>query len=707
MGVRRRGGGEGAFDATQSVESKHINKTTTEHDAQPLKPSTNNTHILGLGLVLGVLASILTQFVYYLILTSYSRRHQQQQYAGSDLNLSDLKPNITENDSIFEVQQPQTEFGSHNDYLVIGAGPAGLQLGVFLQQAGHDYRIIERSETVGSFFASFPRHGKLISLNKRYTSKVDPEFNLRHDWNSLLGGNDSSSPLMRQFSTEMFPTREAYVNYLTEFYRHHDLRVELNRTIIKVSRHNFDDGDGAIHEGFTVESSDGTQTTCRYLVICTAFQKPYIPDIPGIEHAEGYETFNADPESFTDKRVLILGLGNSAFETAASLQDHAGYTHLLGRSRGGLRFAFKTHYVGDLRAVNDAVLDTFLLKSLDTVDVNFDIMEGNTTLVKDDQGQIWLQSEALQHNLNYRDPYDRVIRCLGWRFDADMFDEEVRPSMKAGYHVGAGKFPAMTDAYMSVNVPNLYFGGTLMHSHDFKKSAGGFVHGFRYLVRSLSRMFDLNHHEKQWPLEMVALTPEGMSAAFHERMRTSSGLYQMFGVLADILIVPNEAPVAVHLQEVPLAFLHNSLSSGADFQLVFSFHFDYGHDGPDGYADNSKATIEPGRAHKSQFLHPIIRAYKPMDQSKESEGGLTQVAEFHVLEDLLASWDVSSVHRDLMQAFMTRVLQGDYTTQEQQLQQFATRVKATFTAEEREQETVKKDPFYGTLVFEPDLPSKR
>jgi hypothetical protein len=30
----------------------------------------------------------------------------------------------------------------------------------------------------------FPRHRTLISLNKRYTGRIDPEFNLRHDWNS-------------------------------------------------------------------------------------------------------------------------------------------------------------------------------------------------------------------------------------------------------------------------------------------------------------------------------------------------------------------------------------------------------------------------------------------------------------------------------------------------------------------------------------------
>lgn len=42
------------------------------------------------------------------------------------------------------------------DCLIIGAGPAGLQLGQLLQSAGHDYRILESGPTPGTFFRTFP-----------------------------------------------------------------------------------------------------------------------------------------------------------------------------------------------------------------------------------------------------------------------------------------------------------------------------------------------------------------------------------------------------------------------------------------------------------------------------------------------------------------------------------------------------------------------
>ena len=37
------------------------------------------------------------------------------------------------------------------DYVVVGAGPSGLQMGYFLEQAHRNYVILERSNTSGNF----------------------------------------------------------------------------------------------------------------------------------------------------------------------------------------------------------------------------------------------------------------------------------------------------------------------------------------------------------------------------------------------------------------------------------------------------------------------------------------------------------------------------------------------------------------------------
>ena len=92
---------------------------------------------------------------------------------------------------------------NYTDYLIIGAGPAGLQLGYFFEKAGRNYRILEAGPTPGTFFRTFPRHRTLISINKVYTGFDDPEMNLRWDWNSLLSDDDEM--LLKNYTGKYFP----------------------------------------------------------------------------------------------------------------------------------------------------------------------------------------------------------------------------------------------------------------------------------------------------------------------------------------------------------------------------------------------------------------------------------------------------------------------------------------------------------------------
>ncbi len=89
------------------------------------------------------------------------------------------------------------------DCLVIGAGPAGLQLGSFLKRAGRDYLILEAGRAPGTFFGRFPRHRRLISINKPHTGWDDPELNLRMDWNSLL--SDDPRLLFTRYTGRYLP----------------------------------------------------------------------------------------------------------------------------------------------------------------------------------------------------------------------------------------------------------------------------------------------------------------------------------------------------------------------------------------------------------------------------------------------------------------------------------------------------------------------
>jgi hypothetical protein len=78
-------------------------------------------------------------------------------------------------------------------YVVVGAGPAGLQAAHYLDSAGRDYVVLDRAPAPASFFARFPRWRQLISINKPNTGAAQLDAVYRQDWNSLLGEHSSSN----------------------------------------------------------------------------------------------------------------------------------------------------------------------------------------------------------------------------------------------------------------------------------------------------------------------------------------------------------------------------------------------------------------------------------------------------------------------------------------------------------------------------------
>ena len=74
----------------------------------------------------------------------------------------------------------------YHRYIVVGAGPGGLQIAHYLASAGRDYIVLDGGGSAGSFFHTFPRFRQLISINNRATGRSELDFNLRHDWTSLL-----------------------------------------------------------------------------------------------------------------------------------------------------------------------------------------------------------------------------------------------------------------------------------------------------------------------------------------------------------------------------------------------------------------------------------------------------------------------------------------------------------------------------------------
>lgn len=415
-----------------------------------------------------------------------------------------------------------TLVSTHVEYLIIGAGPAGLQAAWFLRQSGDRYLVLERDSVPGSFFATYPRHRKLLSINKVYTGCPEPEARLRFDWNSFL--EDESAPRFAGWSQDYFPDADALVRYAADFARRNELAIRYDSGVRSV----------AWREGvFRVETANGEVFTCDRLIVASGL-RPRVPTFEGVELCDTYDAMPVDPAAYRDKKVIILGKGNSAFETAEALTATTRKIQIVGPKP--VTLAWKTHFVGDVRAVNNNFLDTYHLKAQNNV------LDGRVQKVsRDPSGALSVEIYFDSRKCAYTYSADHVILCTGFCFDTSIFEEGCAPEMRAD-----GKLPMMTHEWESLNVPGLFFAGTLMAMRDDKKTMSSFIHGFRHNIEALDQIFARRFRGGDWRRKQtVAREGAAISKALIERLSVGADIFLQPGFLCDLLVVGPTGPVTL------------------------------------------------------------------------------------------------------------------------------------------------------------------
>ena len=107
-----------------------------------------------------------------------------------------------------------------------------------------------------------------------------------------------------------------------------------------------------------------------------------------------------------------------------------------------------------------------------------------------------------------------------------------------------GKYPVLSHDYESSNVAGLFFAGALAHGKDYKRSAGGFIHGLRYTARCLFRILEARYEAEPWPTQEYvfrgAREDRSNLEALVERTLTrideGDAPYQMVGAVGDGIV---------------------------------------------------------------------------------------------------------------------------------------------------------------------------
>jgi cation diffusion facilitator CzcD-associated flavoprotein CzcO len=182
---------------------------------------------------------------------------------------------------------------------VIGAGACGLVAAKKLLDAGIEPAVFERNADLGGNWiygapgSSVYRSTHLIS-SKRLTELRD--FPLPAEW----------PPYIRH---------DQALEYFHRYADHFGLRqhIRFGTTVTRCARE--DDGRWRIEA-----EPGGTESFDALAVASGHHREPYLPDLPGrfdgeIVHSQAYKT----PEPFRDRRVVVMGAGNSGCDIAVEL----------------------------------------------------------------------------------------------------------------------------------------------------------------------------------------------------------------------------------------------------------------------------------------------------------------------------------------------------------------------------------------------------
>jgi cation diffusion facilitator CzcD-associated flavoprotein CzcO len=212
----------------------------------------------------------------------------------------------------FDIRRAAAEYASRDPaVLVVGGGQAGLSIAACLTQLGIDTLIVDREQRIGDNWRN--RYHALVLHNQVHVNHL---------------------PYMR-----FPPTWPAYIpkDKIAGWFESYVEGMELNYwTATELEGGSYDDH--AKRWSVRLRQADGSKRELRprHVVLATGVSGiPNLPDIPTSRNFSGtilHSSQYGDAEAWKDKKVLVIGSGNSGHDIAQDLYSNGAKVTLVQRS---------------------------------------------------------------------------------------------------------------------------------------------------------------------------------------------------------------------------------------------------------------------------------------------------------------------------------------------------------------------------------------
>jgi len=193
--------------------------------------------------------------------------------------------------------------------LIIGAGPAGLAMAGRFKNTGLPFEILEQSQNPGN---TWRHHYDRLHLHTVKQLSSLPHLDFPEDYPTYV-------------------PRKKMVEYFESYVYKFGIKPKYNQEVISVDREN---------NAWKVSTKSGDEILADNVIIATGVNRIRTsPTLPGQEKYKGeiiHSRVYKNPHPYRDKKVLVVGMGNTGAEIALDLSEKDVTSHLSVRGEIGL-----------------------------------------------------------------------------------------------------------------------------------------------------------------------------------------------------------------------------------------------------------------------------------------------------------------------------------------------------------------------------------